>query len=181
MLQCLWLGSLFFPIEIDDEPKQEVENSKLQIDDDVTDAKKSRCGALTVLTNRAFVFYLVFVGITDLGSTLFYKYSPTRAANNGLDPQKSAFLPSAVALVSSLFRVIASVVGNMKWVNLPAICGCASLGFSVILCVSSLADTFRSYAFLSGLFGACTGMITSLRLVTSLTNDDCLLQEPSGR
>ena len=121
ILQCLWLGSLFFPIDVYDEKQQDdIDQEKLAIDERNAEVKTSRpprCGALNVLSNRAFIFYLVFIGITDLGSTLFYKYSPTRAANSGIDAQKSAFLPSAVASVSSCFRVISSIVGNMKGVS----------------------------------------------------------------
>ena len=105
--------------------------------------KTSRCTLFDakVLKMPMFLVFLVGNVLCDFGILTIYQHSSSRAVVKNIDKIQSSLIPSAIGICSTTFRLISSIVGNLKCTNVYLYSATVSTAGGVVLCLSCLTSS----------------------------------------
>ncbi len=112
----------------------------------------------SAITNWRFFLYAVYRCSTMSAFLGFHLYSIRRAIFLGLDPLQASMMLSVFGVLSTIARVIAGAIGNLRCINRQIICVASSVVAGALLsCSRFIPNTFTHNAIFHGFLGLFMG------------------------
>lgn len=174
-LQAVLFGSLFRPPSAAWNRKpngpQEATISKepkLQ-----SESKSSRCNfwiarfvrrsfsslGFPLLTDPPFLLYILSVFCLQMGLTVFFQHTPSRAVHHGIERHMVALLPTIIGAVTGVSRLAFGFIANIRGVNRLLQYCVAALISGVIQSTTGFATTFPTFALYAAVESASNGKL----------------------
>ena len=115
----------------------------------------------SLLKNPMFQLYCWTTFSNTVGMLSFYMHTPNRALHLGIDPELVGFLPSCIAIVTFVFRVLISFVANSPCVNRIILYSTGILLGGLLEVVYFLCTSTISIFLMCFAFGATIGKLIS--------------------
>ena len=112
----------------------------------------------TVLKMPMFLIFMLGTDLCHFGTTTMYHHSPSRAVVKNIHPLEASLLPSAIGVMSTIFRFVASIVGNIGCVNRYVYYAVVSAAGGVVTCLSCLTSSvYYGSMIMAGIYGVFVG------------------------
>ena len=112
------------------------------------------------LKSPVFFFFLIGNVLNAYGISVMYMHSPSRAIIKGIGKMESSLLITVVAVMSTLFRGITSLLGDKQWINRRLLLSISTMTSSVLITLTSLVSKdFIKNVLLIAIYGIPLGKI----------------------
>lgn len=174
-LQAILFGSLFRPL-CRTRSRRSNEHQDATVSKDPTlqsQSKAPTCNAWIVrfvckrfsslgfplLGDPPFLLYILSIFCLQVGLTVFFQHTPSRAVHYGIERHKVALLPTIIGAVTGVSRLFFGFVANIRGVNRLLQYSVSAVISGVIQATTGFATTFPTFALYAALESLSNGKL----------------------
>ncbi|ESO01407.1 hypothetical protein HELRODRAFT_174965 [Helobdella robusta] len=118
---------------------------------------------LSLFKNKQFTAACIATLLFNLGTSMFYQHTPSRALTYGIAKQPTYLIQSVVGFVTLTARIVGAVVGNCKCTDRILQYGLSILLGGLCLVFTSPATTFLSICVIASCCGFAAGLTMTIQ------------------
>ena len=178
-LHAILFGSLFRPLCGGAQSRKSNKHQEAAVSKDPTlknkETKSPRCNVwitgfvcksfsslgFPLLADPPFLLYILSVFCLQVGLTVFFQHTPSRAVHHGIERHLVALLPTIIGAVTGISRLLFGFVANIRGVNRLLQYSVSALISGLIQATTGFATTFPTFALYAAIESTSNGKMSN--------------------